>query len=468
MQKYTIQLLPMNTKFIVLLPIIFILLSSCEDALEVDNPLGQIPKENVFNNEGTAKAAVTTLYAKLRDQAFLTGNLSGTSYAMGLYADELDYYDTPGFDFEFFYTHQVLPSNSTIASVWNESYQIIYLSNEVLEGIASSTELPQEFKNQLKGEALFIRALSHFYLVNLYGAIPYITTTNYVTNSQVARLPVPQVYDTLLSDLLEAKALLGNEYITSERVRANSWVVSALLARVYLYLEQWQHAEIESSILIANTSLFEIEPDVENEFLKDSTSAIFQFKPKNEGDNTLEASIFKFESAPPPRTALTLDLVTSMEEIDKRKSNWIGEVSNETQTYYFPNKYKENTNTGVSMEYSIVFRIAEQFLIRSEARAKQGNLTGAKEDLNTIRSRAGLDNTAAITSSEILDAIVQERRFELFTEYGHRWFDLRRYGLADQVLSPIKSGWKSTDILLPIPEVELLTNPNLNPQNPGY
>lgn len=468
MKTQTIKTLFSHTKFSLLWITLLLLTSSCEDALEVEKPVGQIPIEEVFNDEGTATAAVSTLYAKLRDQAFLTGNLSGTSHAMGLYADELDYYDTPGFPLESVYTHQVLPSNTVISSLWNETYQIIYLSNAVLEGVSSSSELAQNFKNQLRGEALFIRALSHFYLVNLYGTIPYITTTDYVVNSEVERLPVTSVYEMLRSDLLEAKTLLGTDYISSERVRANTYVVSALLARVYLYLEQWQDAEMESSLLLDNATLFALEPKVQDEFLKESTSAIFQFKPKNEGDNTLEAAVFKFESAPPPRTALTPSLVNSMDESDQRKIHWIGEVTNGTDTFYFPNKYKENTNTGTSVEYSIVFRIAEQYLIRSEARLMQGNITGAKEDLNSILNRAGLEDTNAATTSGLLEAIIDERRFELFTEFGHRWFDLRRYGLANEVLVPIKPGWKPTDVLLPLPEDELLINPNLNPQNPGY
>jgi len=468
MKTHIIRTVYNNTKFILILTALLLLNVSCEDVLEVDNPIGQIPNEKVFNDEGTATAAVATLYAKLRDQAFLTGNLSGTSHAMGLYADELDYYDIPGFPLESVYTHQVLPSNSVITALWNETYQIIYLSNAVLEGVASSSELAQDFKTQLRGEALFIRALSHFYLVNLYGAVPYITTTNYTENSGVSRLPISMVYDNILSDLIEAKGLLGVDYNSTERVRANTYVVSALLARVYLYLEQWQDAEMESSLLINNTTLFELEPNVQDEFLKESTSAIFQFKPRNEGDNTLEAAVFKFESGPPPRTALTTLLVNSFQGSDLRRLDWIGEVSNGTETFYFPHKYKENTNTGGSVEYSIVFRIAEQYLIRSEARTMLGNITGAKEDLNTIRNRAGLDDTNAKTTSDLVDAIIEERRFELFTEHGHRWFDLRRNGLANEVLAPIKPGWKPTDVLLPLPEEELLMNPNLSPQNSGY
>lgn len=120
------------------------------------------------------------------------------------------------------------------------------------------------------------------------------------------------------------------------------------------------------------------------------------------------------------------------------------------------------------MEYSIIFRLSEQYLIRAEARAHLDNISGAQLDLNTIRNRAGLPNTLATSMSDLLNAIIQERQVELFAEQGHRWFDLKRTGNAGTVLSAIKPNWQATDVLLPIPETELEINPNLLPQNSGY
>lgn len=116
----------------------------------------------------------------------------------------------------------------------------------------------------------------------------------------------------------------------------------------------------------------------------------------------------------------------------------------------------------------MVLRLSEQFLVRSEARAMQGDLIGAKEDLNKIRKRAGLPDTQAETQSEILDAVLEERRHELFTEYGHRFFDLKRNGKLNTSLGNIKAGWNATDQFFPIPEAEINANPNLKPQNAGY
>jgi len=132
------------------------------------------------------------------------------------------------------------------------------------------------------------------------------------------------------------------------------------------------------------------------------------------------------------------------------------------------NKYKERTSTGESVEYSIVLGLPEQYLIRAEARAMQGELVSAAEDLNAIRARAGLGETGASGQQQLLDAIAQERRVELFTEFGHRYFDLKRTGRLDAALGGLKPGWQATDRRLPIPEAQILLNPNLNPQNDGY
>ena len=460
-----------NSQFILKsLLIIGILTSlfSCEDFLEADDPFGQIPYQEVYEDEATATAALTTLYAKLRDEVLITGGTSGLNVHMGLYADELDLYGSSWPTYNELYQHQIIASNHTVQTNWNSTYNLIFMANAVLEGLEGSSVLNEGIKNQLRGEALFIRALAHFYLANLHGDLPYIRTTDYRVNKDVSRLALNLVYEQLLTDLNEAKSLLSATYVTGERTRANSFTASALLARVYLYMGRWQEAEAESSIVINHSGLYSLEPLVENEFLINSSSAILQLKPKNEGSNSQEASTFIFSSGPPPFVALSPELVDAFEENDLRKTHWVGEISDGSQSWYYPHKYKENLNTGTSLEYSMVFRLAEQYLIRAEARANQNNTSGAQQDINILRQRAGLDNTVANTQNTLLEAILNERRFELFTEYGHRWFDIKRSNVAGQILSPLKPGWKPTNILWPIPEADILINPNLAPQNPGY
>jgi len=116
----------------------------------------------------------------------------------------------------------------------------------------------------------------------------------------------------------------------------------------------------------------------------------------------------------------------------------------------------------------MVLRLAEQYLIRAEARVRQNDLVGAIQDLNVVRARAGLpDLSSGVSQDLILAAVIQERRVELFAEWGHRWSDLIRWGQADSVLSMEKPKWTANAKLYPLPLVDIQRNGNLR-QNDGY
>lgn len=441
-------------------------MTCCDSFLEVDLPKSQLTNKTVFQDYTTANAAMADVYAKIRDSGLPTGTLFGLSAQLGNYTDELAFYGTPSNSTLSFYTNTILPSNSTVGQFWNNSYNQIYAVNAILEGVRVSSFSTQE-KAQLEGEALFVRGLLHFYLLQLFGDIPYIQTTDYKTNSVVTRMSSSEVHTHVITDLKTAEGLLLPSYSNQERIRPNTFVVKALLARVYLYKGDWDDASKMATAVIENNSLYLFEDDLDKVFFKNSTETIWQFMPALAGKNTDEATIFIFTSGPPPLVALTESLINCFDVNDLRKSHWIASVSNGIGTWYYAYKYKESQSSGSSKEYSIMLRLSEQYLIRAEARAELGNLIGAKEDLDKTRKRAGLSDIVASTKTELTEAIIQERRKELFTEYGHRFFDLKRTGKLDAALS-IKSGWNTTDSLLPIPESELSLNPNLKPQNPGY
>ena len=227
----------------------------------------------------------------------------------------------------------------------------------------------------------------------------------------------------------------------------------------------WTEAEATASEVIQNTTLYTWETNLDKVFLKESTATIWQLIPSASGKNADEGASFIFTVGPPTLVALSSDLIAAFSIDDLRKTQWTKAIISGTTTWYHANKYKQRTTTGTSLEYSILFRLAEQYLIRAEARFYLNNISGAKEDLNKIRNRAGLQNT---TETDVLGAILKERRLEFFTEAGHRFFDLKRTGTLDNTLSKLKPGWNSTDKNFPIPEVELRLNPKLLPQNQGY
>jgi hypothetical protein len=443
-------------------------LTACEDFVEVDMPSSQLTSEGVFQSTSTANAAMANIYAGIRDNGLMNGSVTGISNLLGGYADELDYYGQTGTSMEFFFANTVLASDIQVNTLWSVSYSQIYAANAVIEGVGSSSTIPQSEKDRLKGEALFLRAWLHFYLANIYGDVPYVTSTNYSVNANVARLPLTDVYNKIITDLEQAVTLLPENDLTFNRTKPNRWAAQAFLSRVFLYSGEWTEASDAASTILNDSALFSLNPNLNDVFLNTSTETIWQLQPIATNANTLEAAAFIFLTGPPPNMALTPGFMEAFETNDGRRISWTNAVSDGNQTWHHAYKYKRQGTSASSQESSIMLRVAELYLIRAEARARQGDLVGAKEDLNAIRLRAGLLETTAVSQQQILDAVLQERRIELFTELGHRFFDLKRFAAANAVLSVVKPNWDSTDALLPIPETELLSNPNLGSQNPGY
>lgn len=442
--------------------------SSCDSFVEVPLPKSQLASSDVFNTYSSADAALTDIYSKMRDQGLLTGTAYGLSYELGNYADELVCYAAPGDPALPYYNNSLLAGDTSIADSWNFSYNQIYAANAVIEGVKKSSELSESQKTVLEGEALFIRSIIHFYLTSIFGDVPYVTSTDYKINNTAYKIAQQKMYQNIALDLELACTYLKPAYISSERTRPNLYAAKALLARVYLYEGKYPEASNSASAVLNQTDTYNLNSDLSSVFLKESQETIWQFQPSQAGKNTDEAASFIFFEGPPPASALSNDFVASFESLDQRKTNWIQTVSDGTDTWYCSYKYKEYNNTEISLEFSIILRLAEQYLIRAEARAHQGDLIGAMEDLNKIRNRAGLASKNGLSKSDLLVAILQERKSELFTEYGHRFFDLKRSGQIDAALLGAKPGWNTNDVLFPLPQNELGINPNLRPQNSGY
>ena len=458
-------------------------LFSCNKSLQIDPPSYEITGVTVYSDNGSAAAVMTGLYSSMViSPGFSSGNLS-IGYFMGLAADELTNYAPSNLRQSQFYTNALDPGTQGASNFyfWQELYNKIYIANAALEGVSGSTKLSAAIKQQITGEAKFMRAFLHFYATNLYGDIPLVTTTNYLFNDSISRTPQKQVYDQIIADLKDAQSKLSDAFIdaagnpTSERTRPNQAAASALLARVYLYNQQWDSAETEATMVINNSTLYSL--DALNEvFLANSSEAIWQLQPVSQGRPTWDGFYYVLIGPPGGGSSAALDsnLVNSFDSSDARKSTWIGSVTKNSVTYYYPFKYQVSKRNLPVTEYTMVLRLAEQYLIRAESRAEKGDISGAQSDLNTIRTRAGLDSTAANDQASLLTAIMHERQVELFTEWGHRWFDLKRTGNLNSVMgSPgnvcqIKGGsWSPNWALLPIAYQELLINHHLT-QNPGY
>ena len=248
-------------------------LSSCEDFVEVDPPNNQLTGEVIFEDVATVDAAVAHIYSQLRDNVLTTASTLGLPYLLGHYADELTLYSNFAMDVQLFYENNLVASNNSVLNIWNTSYNLIYATNSIIEGVQNSSSLTDDEKNQFLGEAHFLRAFIHFHLTNLYGEIPYIETTDYIQNNQVSKLSEDVVYQKISTDLILSKSLLSMDYIGDSKVRPNKWVATALLARVYLYEQNWELALNQATEIISDGGYI-LNTDINQVFLKNMS---FQF-----------------------------------------------------------------------------------------------------------------------------------------------------------------------------------------------
>lgn len=456
-----------NLKLIIIFTLLTVVsATSCKKFVEIDPPKNSLVPTSVFKSNELATSALLGIYQQMALNDFACNGARSISTLCGLTADELIGYNLQ--TYKPFFENQVNPENSMLTAIWDAPYKRIFDANAILEGLSTQTAVTAPMVAQLQGEAYFIRAFCYFYLVNLYGDIPLHLSTDYETNRRATRASIDQVYKQILADLANAEQLLNENYLTTERVRPNKSAVQALLSRVYLYLGNWEEAEKYAGQVISRSNLYQL-VNLDKVFLKNSQETIWQLMP-TPNSNTLAGTFFILTSAP-INVSLRQDFVqNSFEPNDLRKTIWVKSIVSSGVEYFYPFKYKVRSSTDVT-EYSMVFRLAEQYLIRAEARAQQNNLNGSISDIDKLRGRAGIalinDVSPNIDKASLLVVIGKERRNELFTEWGDRWFDLKRTKKLNLFLSGIKGGWKPHHELFPIRITEINNNSNIS-QNTGY
>ncbi|MES2826674.1 MAG: RagB/SusD family nutrient uptake outer membrane protein [Bacteroidota bacterium] len=444
-------------------------LFSCKKLLEIKPSGSQILSSNVFNDSVTVQSAIAGMYVTgLATQA--SPYRFNLSVIPGFTADELQFVGSVN---DPYINNNILSADVGTGGIWSQSYSAIYNANALIAGVTDNGAISIRFQNQAIAEARFIRAFSYFYLVNLFGDVPLVLTTDVNTNSKLPRAPAASIYAQIIADLKFAQATLPADYNTisnGARTRVNKWVATAMLARVYLYQKNWAEAEAEATSIISNTALFGLPTDLTKVFARanstGSAEPIWQLYNDLTG-YTYYASVIFNQSSKIPTYVIRPSLINSFETGDARKTAWTGSVLYQSTNYTYPAKYKSVTS-GANVEYYTMLRLGEQYLIRAEARLMQSNTSGAQADINAIRQRASLRPTTATTPNALMTAIMQERRIELNCEWGHRWYDLKRTQTIDVVLGAEKpTFWKPTNALYPIP-ASVVTLDNNIVQNPGY
>jgi len=473
-------------------------LGACKKFVSIDPHVNKIVTSSVFSNSATATSAVTAMYVSMQQNDFQL-----VSEPCALLSDELNSISTSG-NLPQYYTNSMLATN--IIDPWSTYYNDIYSANAIIEGLQNNTHITAHIAQQLTGEAKFLRAWYHFYLTNLYGDIPVVTSTDYTINKSITRTPQALVYQQIISDLTDAGNLLNSGYVdlsdttvypigSAERVRPNKSAAAALLARAYLYAGQYSQAEQQANSVINNSSLYSLCTNLaagtgnNYVFQKNSTEAILQLQTAlNANAYTPDGQTYVLTAAPSTGSSqfatISSQLQAAFEPNDNRFTQWVGVYTAPSgMKYYYPKKYQyvpgSYNNLSSIPEYVMMLRLGEQYLIRAEARAQQGNLQGAIDDVNTLRLKhGGLTTPLPIPADKAsaLAVILHERQVELFCEWGHRWLDLKRTGNLNTVMGApgnayaAKGGigsWNPQWALFPVPQSELSNNPSMT-QNPGY
>lgn len=470
--------------------LILLLTAGCKKFLEIPLPVNQIAGDGAFLSDNSAGAVAT---GNLTDMftSSLFGGPEEIPFRAAVYVDELNNLFTTNTQHQAFFTDNLQSAN---CGQWSSLYTRIFKINATLEGINASTAT-LENRNQWLGESYFLRAYMYFHLVNLFGDVPLAVTADFKVNNVLARAPQTEVYKQIIADLKQAQSLLSEDYrdgygqTTASRTRPNKAAATALLARAYLYTKDWVNAETQASAVINQSATYRLS-GLDSTFRIGNTETLWEMS-NLQGAGSAVKSVYEYSlytastpaSFPADKTpfnygvsfTMSDDLKNAFEPGDNRFTQWVRPVvrnasdTSVASTYYLVYKYKSLTP---GVENSVQLRLSEQYLIRAEARAQQGtDLTGAKADIDLVRARAGLEGTPAAAKETLITAVMQERRVELFTEGAQRFFDLKRSGTIDAVMSisaAQKGGtWNVDRQVWPINSGDILVNPNLV-QNHGY
>jgi hypothetical protein len=430
-------------------------LSSCEKYLDV-KPLESISDTQTIFDKSSSETAIRGVYSALASTNYYGTTFQSIGYLSG---DNIEWTGSQS-QVQEFINKKVNADNSTVQSAWTAIYITINRANNVIAKVPAVTDplLTETLKNQLIGEAYFIRALAYFDLARTWGGVPIITkpTANPTENRGIAKSTQADTYSQVLKDLDTAEPLLP---LTTDRYRATRKTVWALRSRFYLYQKDWAKAEEYSTKVLTDVNYKLLKPY--NSFFandaRGTQESVFEIFYSSNEPNTHRGQWQPQTNGGTRQWAPNATLVALLNDpkIGGTRSTL---VAKDNQNRWYGNLYYRTPAT----DPTYVIRIAELYLIRSEARANQDKLTDALADLNAVRDRAGLGTSTATTKDNILLAIENERRVEFALE-PHRWYDIVRTGRASQVFNVTDNN----KLILPIPVTETLIDKALV-QNPGY
>lgn len=488
-------------------------LSCKKDFIELQ-PISDMNAGTFYKTEQDMNQAVMSPYASLRNlynQPFI--------YVSEIRSDNTTFSWVPGNSKDMTsidnFGDVLLSDNANVLNVWNNSYNTILRCNIVLDKIEAVPFRDEKLKAQYIAEARFLRTLTYFWLVRVFGDVPKVEHELTVQEAYaLGRTSTQEIYDFIVEDLQFAEANLPASYAAVDKGRVTVGGAKGLLAKVYMTMAGYPlkkgapyYALAEAKALeVINMSQYALVPDYKALFdvtKKNSTESLFEIQYKKGGTNT--GSPWNNDFAPrfsnreviqvgdkSGFNAPTSNMSAAYENGDPRKTismsdGYVSSASNQFINEKYVKKYYDVSFSGSDNDNNwIELRLADIYLLYAEALVRQSKQQDvALTYLNKIRQRARnstgaspgiLPDYASFTSdAEFLLAIEKERRVELAFE-NHRWFDLVRTERAKEVMTLEQqeqngfnpTTWNDHMLLYPIPLHVIQSNPEKIKQNPGY
>lgn len=451
-----------NTR-ILILALLILPLAAC-DVLDVA-PYHSIPEDQAITNRADVESAITGVYSSLQAVGYY-----GRNYLVAgdLAADNLTWTGTTA-GYNQIDNNTILADNVIVEGIWSAIYNTIHRANYVIEALPAVVDedvnMTAEDALVYEAELLFIRAMAHFDLARMFGPVPIRTAvaSSSEEDLNVPRMPLGDVYEQIFIDLEVAAANIGETVVRGKASRA---AVLAMKARasLYYYSVTGQTNYLQDAVQHATEVIDDFGLELVSDFatlFEDAPNgeSIFEVNFGEQDRNRLAEYFFPTSLSGRREFAPTMHLFNLFESADARRDASI--AMDGTNLYGI--KYND-IQTGTDNVY--LLRLAEMHLLRAEALVLlEQDLTVARDDINAVRTRAGLAEIITTTPFLLQRQVRNMRQLEFAFE-GHRWFDLVRTGLAIEELENVHDDYQ---YLFPIPLGELLTNTHEGMyQNPGY
>ena len=466
----------MRNKFIIGLLALYAVSTGCEKGLDL-KPIDSVTEEVAFTSVGALQKGLNTVYAR-----YAAGRIN-TVYASSLVSDELKFGPNNGGSGQFGFRLQYGSdgtSGSDVTAMWGSYYAAIDMANRVLPNAdklqLTGTEATD--RDNIKGQLLALRAMSHFELLQSYSknyspsdplGVPVVLTS--CLDCYPARNTISEVITQIEKDFDDAKALMPAVTAANYNDLAlNPISVAAYQARVALYKGEWQKAADLATTVISSGIKPLVSGAAFTGIWTDANTNEILFRSRLE----LSAALGALWTSTNGNVIFSPSdkLTASYPAGDIRATTYIGTTSGGAR---YVKKFSQSSRGGSIVDLKGI-RTVEMYLIRAEARAELNDLAGAAADINTIRQNRITGYTpigAYPDKASAINDILLERYRELAFE-GFRFYDLKRRNLdvqraASDVDSPL---WQTLPagnyrFVFPIPIDEMLANPNMV-QNDDY